>query len=271
MAVHNYVTTRRQRKFESKGQTPISKTAHFGRNLVRKFGQKYHEQAIDNYDNTILFTDRLVQNLTNFIRKNHPDTLIIITSDHGEEFLDHGGYLHARTLYNELLRVPLLLLGPAIPRGRSTSRLTDHADLFATVLDYLDLPLPATQGESLLRRQTEDAEPIYAEKRNGGFAQRALISKEGKFIEQKPRGQPRTKPSMEGEGTWEFYRDPVGLDDRNTLDELAPAAIAEARAQFERIWAENQKIQQDQTRGYKTQRDMTDEEAEALRDLGYVE
>jgi arylsulfatase A-like enzyme len=271
MAVHNYKTTRRQKKFESKGKTPISKTAYFGRHLVKKYGQKYHEGAIDSYDNTVLVADGLVRNLTEFIRKNHPDTLIIITSDHGEEFLDHGGYLHARTLYNELLRVPLVLLGPAIPRGRSISRLTDHADLFATVLDYLGLPLPATQGESLLRRQAEDAALIYAEKRNGAFAQRALISEEGKFIEQKPRGKPRTKPSMEGEGTLEFYRDPAGLDDQNTLDELAPAAIDEARAQFERIWAENQKILQDQTRGHTTQRDMTDEEAEALRDLGYVE
>ena len=271
MTVHNYEAPPRWRKFDSKGQTPIRETAHHAKSLMRKYGQTYHEEAIDNYDNTVLFTDRMVEKLTRFIRKNHPNTLIIITSDHGEEFLDHGGYLHAGTLYNELLRVPLLLVSSSIPRGKSISRLTDHADLFATVLDYLGLPIPATQGKSLLRDPTGDATPIYAEKRNGGIAEHALISQEGKFIEQKPPGGTYTKPSMVGKGRLQFFRDPTGSDERDTLDELSPATISNAVAQFERIWAENQKILHDRTQGYEIQREMTDEERDALRALGYVE
>ena len=53
---------------------------------------------------------------------------------------------------------------------------------------------------------------------------------------------------------------------------MASARVYEELVQaFERIRAENQKILEDQTRGYTIQRDMTDEEAEALRDLGYAE
>jgi glucan phosphoethanolaminetransferase (alkaline phosphatase superfamily) len=66
---------------------------------------KYHENAIDRYDSTVLLTDHLIEDLTRFIRQNHPNTLIVITSDHGEEFLEHGGYLHARTLLSSSGRV----------------------------------------------------------------------------------------------------------------------------------------------------------------------
>ena len=271
MAVHNYVLPNRQKKFVSTKKTPINKDAHFGAQFMKKHGPMSHEQAIDRYDGTVVFVDRLVQQLTAFIREKHPNTLIIITSDHGEEFFEHGGYLHARTLYNELLRVPLVLVGPAIPSGGSVTRLTDHADLFSTVLDYIGLPPLPTQGESILREPAGRPTPIYAEKRNGSFAQRALITEEGKFMERKPRGKPRTKPSMEGKGTWEFYRDPTGLDDRNALAALAPGKIAEARASFERIAAENQRILLERTQGGEIQREMTSEELEALRALGYAE
>ena len=271
MAVHNYSSPPEQKKFVPETQTPIEKSAYFGAQLIKKYRPASHEEAIASYDGAVVFVDRLVEDLTSFIREKHPNTLVVITSDHGEEFFEHGGYLHARTLYNELLRVPLVLVGPGIPRGGSVARLTDHADLFATVLDYLGLPPRPTQGDSILREPAESGAPIYAEKRNGAFAQRALISEDGKFMERKPRGKPLTKPAMEGEGTWEFYRDPTGTDDRDSLAELAPGKLAEAKASFERIAAENQRIFREGTRGDETQRDMTDEELEALRALGYIE
>jgi arylsulfatase A-like enzyme len=271
MGVHNYQALRNDNFFNSDTNTPLNKRAPFAKDLVRRFSMKYHEDAIDRYDGTVLLTDRLIENLTQFIRKNHPDTLIVITSDHGEEFLDHGGYLHARTLYNEILRVPLVLVGPGIPSGRSVSRLTDHTDLFATLLDYLDLPPSATQGESLLLEHSGEGETIYAEKRNGAFAQRALITEDGKIIERKPKETARVKPKMAGKGRWEFYRDPTGPDNQNVLSELPATAIADARAQFERIWEGNQTILSERTQGYEIQREMTEEELEALRELGYAE
>ena len=49
--------------------------------------------------------------------------LVIITSDHGEEFGDHGGLLHKRTLYDELLRVPLILVGEGVSVGKVDERM----------------------------------------------------------------------------------------------------------------------------------------------------
>ena len=71
------------------------------------------------------------------------DTLIVLTSDHGEEFQEHGGLLHGRTQYEELLRVPLILAGPGIPRGVVVEQPVGLIDLLPTILARLALPAPA--------------------------------------------------------------------------------------------------------------------------------
>jgi len=71
------------------------------------------------------------------------DTLFVLTSDHGEEFQEHGGLLHGRTQYEELLRVPLILAGPGIPRGVVVRQPAGLIDLMPTVLARLGLPAPA--------------------------------------------------------------------------------------------------------------------------------
>ena len=70
------------------------------------------------------------------------DTLVVITSDHGEEFGEHGGVLHGRTLYQELLHVPLLWLGPGVPAGVRRGDPASHVDLMPTLLAALGLPSP---------------------------------------------------------------------------------------------------------------------------------
>jgi arylsulfatase A-like enzyme len=69
-------------------------------------------------------------------------TLVILTSDHGEEFLEHGGVLHGRTLYEEVLRVPLILRGPGVPAGRRLPGLVSLVDVVPTALSLLGLPVP---------------------------------------------------------------------------------------------------------------------------------
>ncbi|NOT30532.1 MAG: sulfatase, partial [Planctomycetes bacterium] len=71
------------------------------------------------------------------------ETLIVLTSDHGEEFQEHGGLLHGRTQYQELLRVPLILAGPGLPRGAVVAQPVGLIDLMPTILAHLGLPQPA--------------------------------------------------------------------------------------------------------------------------------
>ncbi len=64
------------------------------------------------------------------------DTLVIVTSDHGEEFLEHDYYLHGFTLYNEVIHVPLFMWGPDVPEKR-LDRVVQVADIFSTLEDML--------------------------------------------------------------------------------------------------------------------------------------
>lgn len=76
--------------------------------------------------------------------------LIIVTSDHGEHFGEHGQYLHEH-LYEGSAHVPLLIRFPAGERGgQRVDEMTSLVDLAPTVLDYLDLSGPAADGRSLL-------------------------------------------------------------------------------------------------------------------------
>jgi len=93
------------------------------------------------YDGEIRFWDstfaRLLVELDRLgIRDN---TVIVVTSDHGEEFLDHGKLKHGFQLYEELVRVPLILNGPGIPVMRYRKPVaTQH--LFDLLLDWIDSP-----------------------------------------------------------------------------------------------------------------------------------
>jgi arylsulfatase A-like enzyme len=77
-------------------------------------------------------------------------TVLIVLSDHGEEFLEHGRLGHSKSLYDELLRVPLLVIGPGIEAGRVAEQV-QAIDLFPTVVALLGLEVPpGLPGRDLL-------------------------------------------------------------------------------------------------------------------------
>lgn len=79
------------------------------------------------------------------------DTMIIITSDHGEEFGQHGGYYHDQP-YGEVRHVPLLVIWPGhIEAGRKVKMPVSLADITPTILDYAELPLPGVLDGASLR------------------------------------------------------------------------------------------------------------------------
>lgn len=65
----------------------------------------------------------------------YDDALIILTSDHGEEFWDHGGFEHGHTLYNEVINVPLVIKLPGMKSGERRSEEVGTRSIPATVLD----------------------------------------------------------------------------------------------------------------------------------------
>ena len=82
------------------------------------------------------------------------DTVVVVTADHGEEFLEHGNLAHGDHLYEETLRVPLVIVGPGVPSGRRQD-LAQGIDLLPTLAGLLKLSVPpALPGRDLLATQT---------------------------------------------------------------------------------------------------------------------
>jgi len=111
---------------------------------------------LDNYDGEIAFTDHHIGRVLDALAATGQadDTIVVLFSDHGEEFLDHGGLRHGHTLFGELVRVPLIVRAPGIEPRRITE-VVRTVDVFPTVLDLVELPTPPDiMGRSLLRPGT---------------------------------------------------------------------------------------------------------------------
>ncbi len=87
---------------------------------------------IDRYDAGIRQMDAELGRLLDFLRGE--DAFLILTSDHGEEFFEHGGVLHGQTQYEEVIRVPLLVKGPGVPAGRRVPTPVSLVDIAPTLL-----------------------------------------------------------------------------------------------------------------------------------------
>lgn len=148
------------------------------------------------------------------------ETIVVFLSDHGEEFHDHGGWEHGRTLHTEMLDVPLLVRLPGAGNGRTVDRLAQHVDVMPTLLDALGLPVPAAvEGRSLLPAMTgaEEAsedEAAFSWLDVDGFRSASVSTPEWRFIEDRA---PRVERSL-------FARQDDPAEKRNLARERAVRA-----------------------------------------------
>ena len=70
-------------------------------------------------------------------RKLLEKTFIVFTSDHGEMFGEHGRLGHGHDYYEELVHIPLIIMGPGIPQGKREKTVVSHLDLMPTLKDLL--------------------------------------------------------------------------------------------------------------------------------------
>lgn len=118
----------------------------------------------DAYDSAIAYLDDQLGGLFADLdaRDVLADTVVIVTSDHGELFGEHGLMDHANSLYLPLLHVPLVVVHPArVPAGIRTDRLVSLRDLPATIFDLAGLADPlGFPGASLLGPRSEAHNPM---------------------------------------------------------------------------------------------------------------
>jgi arylsulfatase A-like enzyme len=151
--------------------------------------------------------------------------VLIVSADHGEAFGEHATFQHTKTIYDELLHVPLFVRAPGLAPRRIDERVT-LADIGPTVLDLFGLPAPpGVAGQSLvplLRGQPAAmTRPVLAE----GRLRRAIYVGSVKVIEDERR------KLIEA---YDLDRDPKELNDLfDDDDPRAAAALAELRAFFD--------------------------------------
>jgi arylsulfatase A-like enzyme len=119
----------------------------------------------DAYDDCIAYLDRQVGSLLDELDRRGVlrNTVVIITSDHGEEFGEHGVFNHGFSLYLHELLVPLVILAPSAPPGGVVAEPVSLRDLPATVVDLLGLAgSSAFPGHSLAAhwRPAAGARPV---------------------------------------------------------------------------------------------------------------
>jgi arylsulfatase A-like enzyme len=125
--------------------------------------------VMDLYDTEIRFQDHHLGNLFNKLEELDliDNTVILITSDHGEEFYEHGFFQHSQTLYEEVIHVPLIVHYPEFEPNRIEQRV-GITNIFPTVLEMVNITLPEDIDSvsllPLLKNETGyDRDYVFAE------------------------------------------------------------------------------------------------------------
>ncbi len=190
------------------------------------------------------------------------ESLVVFLSDHGEEFLEHGSALHGYTLYEEQLRIPLMIRHPALP-ARRISALSRQVDVLPTLLELLGLPIPgAVQGESLVgaingeeAREEADEQPVFAEA--------SLRAVRTVALDSYARGDWKLIESRIPEARRQLFN--LREDPREQRDRLASEPEVAAR-----MAAEMQRFRDALPVGHSEAVPLSEEEIRELQSLGYL-
>lgn len=238
------------------------------------------QNVIDLYDGEIRYTDeKLVHPVMEKLKELglYEQSLIVLTSDHGEEFYDHQGWEHGHTLYDELLKIPLII---KFPEGRFAGRKVDSivrlVDIMPTVLDELGLDFPDYEmdGRSLIPflEGTESGDRVFLADKAGNIVkshipQKISMNRGSKKLILNKKFKPQDKsffvpppPSIDPVEIFDIERDPQ--ERRNAADRNA----ALANQIIEAINSLYQKAKK--RKKFKAQIDK--ETRERLKALGYI-
>lgn len=106
------------------------------------------------YDGEIAFTDKHIGDLFSYLKELniYDKTLIVLTADHGDEFFEHGKKGHRRSLYDEVLNVPLIFKFPyGVKQNTKVEQVVSIIDIMPTIIGYLGIePHNEIQGRNLL-------------------------------------------------------------------------------------------------------------------------
>jgi arylsulfatase A-like enzyme len=125
-----------------------------------ELGLSLGDRDVDRYDAEVAAADATFGELVKMMEQRRPGGVTILSADHGEEFGDHGGRYHGSSVYEEQVRVPLIIAGPGVKTQR-VPEVVQTIDLLPTVLSALAVPRPP-------RIRGRDLSPLLAGTRPPG-------------------------------------------------------------------------------------------------------
>ena len=250
--------------------------------FCRKAGMdpdSFIRQAVDRYDGEIAHNDHSLELLVATLKQLGilQNTLIIVVSDHGEEFWDHGWTAHGHTVYQELTHTLFLMWNPALfPTPRRVSEPVQLIDVMPTVLDLLGLKIPPvvegqslaalTRGHAFTRRGLVVASRFAAVRKEGLVPENtvddfAIIDAHWKFIY-------RNKAAHSGLKKVELYDRFADRSERHDISAQHPHEVEERVAVLAH-WIEAQNKLRSII-GHAGQSPLDQQTMERLRSLGYL-
>ena len=145
------------------------------------------QHTLDLYDASLHWMDAALGSMVDGLRERGAwdRTWLVVTSDHGEAFWQHGRFGHNDHLYEEMLRVPLVVRAPgaALPSGVVSDALVSPMDLFPSLLEWLRLPgVPRLDGRSLGTALREQPHRRLLLQTNGNFPFVGVTDGRGKVL-----------------------------------------------------------------------------------------
>jgi hypothetical protein len=200
-------------------------------------------RSVDRYDGEIARTDEQVGRLLQHVQAHHPLTVVALTADHGEAFGEHGSYYHGNSLFEEQVRVPLLLRVPGVAARRIAGAVRS-LDLALTLLSLIGVRPPPSMGGTDLGpwvtgESPDRLPPVIVELRR----KRAVIHGGWKLIHDNSAGpsnlyhldsDPRERVNLAPRITAPGFPPPVPPDGRLGTGELSDA-LCRSRDIYERL------------------------------------
>lgn len=227
------------------------------------------------YDGEIRFVDHHLEQLSLRLQELGiaDETLVVVTSDHGEAFGEHGGWGHGRTIYQDQLHVPLIMrYPPVIPAGTVVDATVRSIDIAPTILAFAGIDVPkAMEGRSLVPGilggpGATTSEPVFVDHvgARNDFRLKGLIGEDlWKYIlTLSVRGR-EVQPS-EAERLFDLGSDPRELDD---LSRQETSRLAELRRELEDFGESTRQGTVEPSEAA----ELDPETEEQLKALGYIE
>lgn len=218
-------------------------------------------QLIALYDGNLRMADDAVGKIFDALEKagRLDDAAILITSDHGEAFLEHGEQGHNSTVFDEMLHVPFILRLPrgTRPKGVDTDRLVTLADILPTFLGMVGLePAPEVIGLDLLHTAPDPDRPRRVFHRTA--------HRNGPYLSVRtPRWKTIVRPQLQEQMLFDLQSDP---GERTNIIGRYPFLYTGLALELRRHLAYAESLGLDSAAA-----ELSDEETQMLRSLGYVQ